>query len=66
VHFDGTLAYMGICTEPDAKVLCVTYSTNDMKVGEVVVVSGSYQKVAPNYVVLDPCLTHKPDKTEDD
>jgi hypothetical protein len=42
VHFDGTLAYMGICTEPDAKVLCITYSTNDMKVGEVVVVSGSY------------------------
>jgi hypothetical protein len=31
VKFDGVLAYMGICGEPDAKVLCVTYSTNNMK-----------------------------------
>jgi hypothetical protein len=64
VHFDGTLAYVGICEEPEAKVLCVTYSPNDMKVGEVVVVSGSYQKVAQNFVILDPCLMHVPDGTE--
>lgn len=62
VKFDGVLAYMGICNEPDAKVLCVTYSTNDMKVGEVVNVAGSYRKVAPNYVILDPCLARRPDE----
>lgn len=60
VYFDGVLAYMGICDEPDAKVLCVTYSTNDLKVGETVVVTGSYRKMAPNYVILDPCLTSRP------
>ncbi|MXQ10433.1 hypothetical protein [Microvirga makkahensis] len=62
VHFDGVLAYMGICSEPDAKVLCVTYSTNDLKVGDVVIVTGSYSRMAPNYVVLDPCLTRRLDR----
>jgi hypothetical protein len=62
VHFDGVLAYMGICDEPDAKVLCVTYSTNDLKVGDTVIVTGSYSKMASNYVVLDPCLTRRPDQ----
>jgi len=61
VQFDGVLAYMGICSEPDAKVLCVTYSTNDMKIGDIVNVTGSYRKMAPNYVVLDPCLAMRPD-----
>ncbi|WP_414471022.1 hypothetical protein [Microvirga sp. M2] len=61
VHFDGVLAYMGICAEPDAKVLCVTYSTNDLKVGETVIVTGSYRKMAENFVVLDPCLTRRPE-----
>ncbi|MEZ0170711.1 hypothetical protein [Microvirga sp. TS319] len=61
VHFDGVLAYMGICTEPDAKVLCVTYSTNDLKVGEIVILTGSYRKMAANFVVLDPCLARRPE-----
>jgi len=61
VQFDGILAYMGICSEPDAKVLCVTYSTNDMKIGDIVNVTGSYRKMALNYVVLDPCLAMRPD-----
>lgn len=61
VHSDGVLAYMGICDEPDAKVLCVTYSTNDLKVGDTVIVAGSYSRMASNYVVLDPCLTRRPD-----
>jgi hypothetical protein len=59
-HFDGVLAYMGICDEPDAKVLCVTYSTNDRKVGDTVIVTGSYRKMATNFVILDPCLTSRP------
>lgn len=64
VHFDGALAYLGICSEPDAKVLCVTYSTNDMKVGEIVSMAGSYRKMAPNYIVLDPCLAFRPEPND--
>ena len=64
VHFDGALAYLGICDEPDAKVLCVTYSTNEMKVGEIVSMAGSYRKMAPNYIVLDPCLAFRPERDE--
>jgi len=60
VRFDGVLAYMGICDEPDAKVLCVTYSTNDLKIDDTVIVTGSYRKTAPNFVILDPCLTSRP------
>ncbi len=61
VHFDGVLAYMGICNEPDAKVLCVTYSMNDLKVGDTVTITGSYRKMAANFVILDPCLTSRPE-----
>lgn len=62
VQFDGALAYLGICSEPDAKVLCITYSTNDMKVGEVVNMAGSYRKMAPDYIILDPCLAFRPEE----
>jgi hypothetical protein len=61
VHFDGVLAYMGICEEPDVKVLCVMYSTNDLKPGDTVIVTGSYRKMAENFVILDPCLTSRPE-----
>src|SRR4051812_42598429 len=62
VHFDGTLAYLGLCgTAPDPKVLCVTYQTNDMKVGEVVTVTGGYSRPNPDFVVLDPCLARRPE-----
>jgi hypothetical protein len=61
VHFDGTLAYLGLCgTEPDPKVLCVTYQTNGMKVGDVVTVAGGYSRPAPDFIVLDPCLAQRP------
>jgi hypothetical protein len=63
VHFDGTLAYLGLCgTAPDPKVLCVTYQTNDMKVGEVVTVTGGYSRPNPDYIVLDPCLARRPEE----
>jgi hypothetical protein len=64
VHFDGTLAYLGLCgTAPDPKVLCVTYQTNDMKVGDVVTVAGGYSRPNPDFIVLDPCLAQRPDET---
>jgi hypothetical protein len=62
VHFDGTLAYLGLCgTAPDPKVLCVTYQTNDMKVGEVVTVAGGYSRPGEDFIVLDPCLARRPE-----
>jgi hypothetical protein len=63
VHSDGTLAYLGLCgTPPDPKVLCVTYQTNDMKVGDVVTVAGGYSRPNPDFIVLDPCLAQRPDE----
>ncbi len=62
VHFDGTLAYLGLCgAAPDPKVLCVTYQTNDMKVGDVVTVAGGYSRPNPDFIVLDPCLAQRPE-----
>ena len=61
VHFDGALAYLGLCgTAPDPKVLCITYQTNDMKVGDVVVIAGGYSRPNPDFIVLDPCLAQRP------
>ena len=63
VHFDGALAYLGLCgTAPDPKVLCITYQTNDMKVGDVVTVAGGYSRPNPDFIVLDPCLAQRPDE----
>jgi hypothetical protein len=63
VHFDGTLAYLGLCgSEPDPKVLCITYQTNDMKVGDVVTVAGGYSRPNPDFIVLDPCLAQRPEE----
>lgn len=63
VHFDGTLAYLGLCgTAPDPKVLCVTYQTNDMKVGEAVTVAGGYSRPNADFVILDPCLAVRADE----
>lgn len=60
VEHDGALAYLGICTEPDVRVLCVTYSTNGMRPGEVVAVTGGYQRAGEDLVILDPCLAARP------
>jgi hypothetical protein len=63
VHFDGTLAYLGLCgTAPDPKVLCVTYQTNDLKVGDVVSATGGYSRPNADYIVLDPCLAVRADE----
>jgi hypothetical protein len=65
VHFDGTLAYLGLCgTGSEPKVLCVTYQTNDMKVGDVVTVAGGYNRPNEDFIVLDPCLAQRPEEPE--
>ena len=61
VHFDGTLAYMVMCSPPDPQVMCVTYGTSGRKAGEVVVFSGGYSRRGPDHVLLDPCLHSPPD-----
>jgi hypothetical protein len=66
VHHDGTLAYLGLCgTPPDPKVLCVTYQTNGLRVGDRVVVTGGYSKQSADYILLDPCLASQPDHSKE-
>jgi len=37
-------------------VMCVTYESNDMKVGDRVFMKGAYRRIDRNHAVLDPCL----------
>ncbi|WP_439496467.1 hypothetical protein [Bosea sp. (in: a-proteobacteria)] len=60
VRSDGALVYLALCRAPDPQVLCVTYAENGAKIGDRVVASGSYERVGPNHVKLDPCLHHAP------
>lgn len=60
-HSDGTLVYLGMCRPPDPQVLCVTYELDGRKVGDEVVLTGSYIPRGPNHIQLDPCLHHEPD-----
>ena len=57
VRGDGALWYLVICS--DLRVMCVTYESNDMKVGEVVTIKGAYRRIDVNHAVLDPCLAHR-------
>jgi hypothetical protein len=54
VRTDGALWYLVVC--PDLRVMCVTYQSNDMKVGDTVEMRGAYRRLDRNHVVLDPCL----------
>lgn len=56
VQSDGALWYMVVCNLPDLRVMCVTYQSNDMKPGDMVVIKGAYRRVDPNHALLDPCL----------
>lgn len=60
VRFDGAVAYLGLCSAPEPQVLCVSYSLNDRKVGDEVVVTGGYEPGGPDHVRLDPCLHFLP------
>jgi hypothetical protein len=58
IQSDGILVYMLMCTPPDARVLCVTYSVGERKVGDQVILTGTYNYHGPDHVMLDPCLHH--------
>ncbi|WP_134497273.1 hypothetical protein [Microvirga pakistanensis] len=65
VHIDTALTYLGLCgTAPDPKVLCVTYKANGMRVGDVVTVTGGYNRPDDDHVVLDPCLAFPADQPD--
>ncbi len=59
VETDGVLAYLIMCPEPGVQVMCVAYSTNDMKLGDVVTFGGGYSRVGKKQVMLDPCLASR-------
>lgn len=61
VQSDGALVYMGLCAPPDPQVLCVTYTDDGRRAGDVVLVSGNYSRYGPDHVLLDPCLHSPPE-----
>jgi hypothetical protein len=58
VQTDGALWYISLCLSPDIKVLCVTYQSNDMKVGDRIVAKGALMRPDSNHILLDPCLAN--------
>jgi hypothetical protein len=66
IRSDGVLWYVTMCNLPDVRLMCVTYKSNDMKVGERVNIKGGYNRVDGNHIMLDPCLANWPDAQQDD
>ena len=56
VKTDGALWYLVMCQ--DLRIMCVTYESNDMKIGDQVLFRGGYKRLDENHAVLDPCLAH--------
>ncbi|HET7678779.1 MAG TPA: hypothetical protein VFK79_01430 [Xanthobacteraceae bacterium] len=54
VRTDGALWYLVTCS--DLRVMCVTYESNEMKVGDRVFMKGAYRRIDRNHAILDPCL----------
>ena len=61
VGTDGALWYLTMCSLPDIAVICVTYSDNGMKVGDLVGFGGGYTRLNTDQVMLDPCLANRID-----
>ncbi len=57
VKGDGALWYLIVCS--DVRVMCVTYQSNEMKVGERVYMRGGYRRLDERHAVLDPCLASR-------
>ena len=57
VRTDGALWYLTMCG--DVRIMCVTYESNGMKVGERVYMKGGYTRVDATHVMLDPCLANR-------
>jgi hypothetical protein len=61
VRTDGVLWYVTMCNLPDVRLMCVTYKSNDMKVGDRVFIKGGYNRLDANHIKLDPCLANQPE-----
>jgi hypothetical protein len=53
------VAYLEMCDPKGQRVVCVTYQTNGMKVGDVVTFGGGFQLRSDRWVMLDPCLASR-------
>ena len=60
------LAYLVACAPPHPQVLCVTYGTGDRKVGDPVMLTGTFSQRGPDHIQLDPCLPSAPEEPNDD
>jgi len=54
IRSEGSFWYMEMCR--DLQVMCLTYQSNNMKVGDRVLFRGAYTRLDDNHVVLGPCL----------
>lgn len=59
VDWNGVLAYLVMCDAPGIRVICVTYQTNGMRAGEVVLFGGGYERRGAGQIVMDPCLASR-------
>jgi hypothetical protein len=47
---------------PDIRIMCVTYQSNGMAIGDRVIVKGEYLRRDANHVLLDLCLPNRPEQ----
>lgn len=59
VQTDQVLWYLVLCSAPDIRIMCVTYQSNGMAIGDRVVVKGGYRRRDANHILLDPCLAYR-------
>jgi hypothetical protein len=62
VQTDNVLWYLVLCSAPDIRIMCVTYQSNGMAIGDRVIVKGGYLRRDVNHVMLDPCLANRPEQ----
>src|SRR6266540_4355037 len=60
VQTDNVLWYLVLCSAPDIRIMCVTYQSNGMAIGDRVIVKGGYQRRDANHILLDPFLANWP------
>lgn len=54
IRSEGSFWYLEMCR--DLQVMCLTYQSGNMKVGDRVLFRGAYTRLDDNHVVLGPCL----------
>lgn len=62
VQTDQVLWYLVLCSAPDIRIMCVTYQSNGMAIGDRVIVKGEYLRRDANHVLLDLCLANRPEQ----